>query len=74
MIYLYEKSMKVDNVTGIGKSRGSKILLCITGLNGEWIAKQWKRQIPTKLNDGEFLILFGEKEFYQAQKIHGVIK
>ncbi len=74
MIYLYEKTMKVDNVAGIGKSHGSKILLCITRLNGGWIAKQWRRHIPTKLNDGEFLILFGEKEYYQAQNIYEVIK
>jgi hypothetical protein len=66
--------MRVDNITGIGKSRGSKILLCITGINGEWIAKQWKRNIPTKLNYGEFLVLFGEKEFLAAQNIYEVIK
>lgn len=70
MIYKYEKSMKVDNITGIGKSRGSKILLCITGLNGEWIAKQWKRKIP-ELQHGEFLILFGDKEYQAAKKVYG---
>ena len=54
----YSPSLRIVNIEALPRGTGAKFLLVIPGEKGEWIAKQWKRQIPKTLNPREALIDF----------------
>lgn len=50
--------LSISNLESLPAGTGCKYLLCIQGLDSNFIAKQWKRSIPDKLLKTEFLISF----------------
>lgn len=59
-IIKYDKSLVIYNIESMPGGLGCKYLVCFEDHNQRLIAKQWKRKQPSKLNDGEVLITFGE--------------
>lgn len=51
----YSKELKIINVAQLPKGLNAPYLECVHGLNGELIAKQWRRTIPANF---EILVKF----------------
>ena len=54
----YSPMLRIVNIEALPRGTGAKYLLVIQGEMGELVAKQWKRQIPGKLNPREAIIDF----------------
>lgn len=53
----YSKDLKIKNVAFLPSGTGAKFLEVIAGEDGEFVAKQWKRKIPTN-HEGLIFIKF----------------
>lgn len=54
----YSNKLVIKNTESLPAGTGAKFLIVIDGLNGEYIAKQWKRTKPDTLKPNETLIQF----------------
>lgn len=44
--YTSQLGLRIRNVASLPHGTGSRYLECIDGLNGELVAKAWRRKIP----------------------------
>ena len=69
MIIKYTPQVKIENISSLPSGLKCNFLWCITGLNGEIIAKQWKRK-PIKINGDDILVTFTKTAHKQALQIN----
>ena len=54
----YKPSLDIRNVASLPQGLNCKYLLCINGLNGEFVAKSWHRKFPKNIGKNETIITF----------------
>ena len=55
----YTPELDIRNILALRRGTGLRYLLCIDGIDGELIAKAWKRILPENIGSIETVIDFG---------------
>jgi hypothetical protein len=57
--------LSIVNLHALPKGRGCRYLICITGEGGSYVAKQWRRTLPTATSEIEAVIDFEPEKSHQ---------